>query len=237
MPEGIFTPETPETDEPEVPAEKLEELKGRGLDGLAKKAAHADQFIDFLKEQAKELKAELDRVSAEKQKAEAALVLKDARQVEPVEEDTGADTTAGLSPDAIKSLVSEEIENRTKRGVAESNQLEVDGKVKELYGDRAKEFVEGKAAELGLTMAYLAALAAKSPNAFYNLVGVNAKSAGTPAPTVGTRTAPDTSGSAAPGTKKYYDALRRQDRTKFFSPEVQSKLFKDRVRLGDAFYK
>lgn len=238
MPENVFQSETPESEEVAVPDEVVEKLKERGLDELAKGKAHADQFIEFLKEQAKELKTDHDKLLSENEKLKAEQVVKEARQAKPVVEEKVPDTSEKLSPDAIKGLVNEELQNVTKRNVADANIREVDGKIRELYKDKAVEFMKGKAEELGLTLEYLHDLAARSPNALYNILGVSAKSVGTPAPSVGTiKAAPTSSGVATPGTKKYYDGLKKANPRTFYTPEVQSKLFKDRERLGDNFYK
>lgn len=238
MPDNVFDPEPTEDNEPTVLPEKVEKLKEKGIDELAKSKAHADQFIEFLKEQAKELKADHDKLLSENEKLKAEKVVGEARQATTVVEDREVDTTTGLNPDTIKSLVKEELESRTKQGVADANLLEVDSRIKELYKDKAAEFMKGKAAELGLSLEYLGEIAVKSPAALYSLIGISGKATGTPAPSQGTvRTPPVSAGSATPGTKKYYDALKKQNPRGFFSPEVQSKLFKDRERLGEDFYK
>lgn len=238
MPDNVFeeveNKETSESTKDEsnqtVLDHKIEELKTKPVEELAKGKAHADQFIEFLKEQNAQLKEELDKaVPAEKVLEEIK-----TKQSEVSEENTNS----GLNPEDIDSLLEQKLEHREAQKSAEANILAVDAKVREVYGDKAQDFIDAKARELGFSKEDLGAMAAKSPQAFFNLVGMNAQSKGTASvveSTVNTETMSQTTG-VREGTKAWYDQIRKQDKKKFYSPEVQQKLFRDRERLGDAFY-
>jgi len=244
MPDNVFetTPNDEVVSPQAVTEEQVEELKERGIEELAKGKAHADRFIDFLEEQNKSLKDELDkRVTAEasleeikKAAAEKATV---ARETEVSEERT----SSGLKPEDIKALVVESISEDNKEKKVQSNIAEVDRRVKEVYGDKAQEFIDSKAVALGLNKNDLGQLAAMSPKAFFDMVGMSdiTSSDLMPAPTSTINPealANQSPGAAKPGTDKYYKELRKKDPKHFYTPGVQQRLFKDRERLGEKFY-
>ena len=240
--ETVFTEPTEKPSEEVTPKEATQEevdkLKERGLDDLAKGKAHADRFIDFLEEQNKSLKGELDkRLTAEATLEE---IKKKGQEKSEVSEEA---TTSGLKPEDLDSLVDKRISESRRQETVSANIKEADERIKGIYGDKAPAFIEGKCKELGLTKADLGEMAAKSPRAFFDLMGVSPKEGEkTPAPSSGTvnteALANNSSGAeATPGTNKWYRELRKKDKAKFYTPSVQQRLFKDRERLGEAFYK
>lgn len=243
MPENVFdeTPNEKPSEEPKPVAatqEEVDALKERGLDDLAKGKAHADRFIDFLEEQNKSLKTELDsRLTAEATLAE---IKKKGPEKTEVSEEV---TASGLKPEDLDSLVDKRIDESRKQETVSRNIKEADAAVKAVYGDKANSFIEGKCVELGLSKADLGEMAAKSPKAFLNLMGVSTKEVEkSPAVSGGTispeAAAIHSSGAeATPGTNKWYNEQRKKDKAKFYSPAVQRRLFKDRERLGEDFYK
>ena len=214
---------------------KIEELKGTPNDELAKSKAHADHFIEFLKEQNADLKGELDK----RLTAEATLdAIKDRQDQEPkVSEEP---TSSGLNPEDVKNLVKDTIDQTNEEAVQSKNVATVDTKLKEIYGDKAQEFVDNKAKELGLSKTELGQMAARSPSAFLNAVGVGEKNQVSDVPisksTVNPENLVNESSVAQPGTHWYYRELRQSNPGKFYSPKVQQQLFKDRERLGDDYY-
>lgn len=218
--------------------EDVDKLKERGLDDLAKGKAHADRFITFLEEQNKGLKEELDkRLTAEQTLAE--IKARGQERTEVSEENTNS----GLKPEELDSLVDKRISESKRKDYATANIKEADAKIKEIYGDTADKFIKDKCIELGLTKADLGEVAAKSPRAFFDLVGVSTKkvepSSDSSVSTVNPEAlANNSSGAeATPGTNNWYRELRKKDKVKFYTPAVQQRLFKDRERLGEDFYK
>ena len=244
MPNTTVFEETDDNNEPvvqketTVSEEEVEKLKERGLDELAKGKAHADRFIDFLEKQNAELKGELDtRLTAEATLRE----VKEKRQenIEVSEEPT----SPGLEPDDITSLVDKRISEANQNKIIQDNIKEADAKVKAVYGDKAVDFIENKCTELGLTKSDLGGVAAKSPKAFFDLLGITTSDPDTTGvvSTTGTvnleaLTNQSSDGVAKPGTDKWYKELRKKDKKNFYTPAVQQRLFKDRERLGDKFY-
>jgi len=240
--ETVFTEPTEKPSEEVKPVAatqgEVDALKERGLDDLAKGKAHADRFITFLEEQNKSLKEELD------QRLTAAATLAEIKANKGPEKTEVSEepTSSGLKPEDLDSLVDKRISESRKQEIVSRNIAEADGKVKTVYGDKADAFIEGKCRELGLSKADLGEMAAKSPKAFLDLMGVSPKQGEIePAPTSGTvnpeALANNSSGEATPGTNAWYRELRKKDKTKFYTPSVQQRLFKDRERLGEDFYK
>ena len=238
MSDTVFEGELPQENVLDV---KIEENKKKGVEELAKGKAHADQFIEHLKGELATMKKDLDEALDEANKrksAEAVLEeLKTRQSQKDVAENAEEPTGSSLNSETIKSLVKESISEEQRKVVFQANVQEVDRAIKEKYGDKGKEFIANKATELGLTVAELGGLAAKSPSGFFNLVGMAVETR-TPAPTKGTIT-PGTQLSNQPkaGTKAYYDVMRQKDKKLFYTPAVQAQLFKDRERLGLDYYK
>lgn len=216
-------------------AGKIDELKSKGVDELAKGKAHADQFIDFLKEQNGKVIEDFTKLKEENDRLKAERALQSVRQ-EPVEKEP---VTTGFDPDKVRSLAKEVMEQDSKERVLANNLNAVADEVQKKYGDKSKEWMVSKSAEVGLSLDELKALAAKSPNAFFALVGIAGHVAASPAPSQGTvRSDAIASSQPSVGTFAAYEALRKKDSATYWSPKVQQQMFKDRVRLGsENFYK
>lgn len=234
MPEGLFEEAKGNTSEADPLAQKIEELQKLPVGDLAKGKAYADQFIDFLEEQNEGLKEELSkRLNAEKLLEE----MKKSREIvaEPQKE---ADAS-GFEAEDLNALIEQKINTVNQKKVFERNVLEVDAKVKEIYGEKSKDFIAQKATELGLGLSYLGDVAARSPSAFYNLIGLDVKrtvSSGDVSKGTINSESLDKNVSLVDGTWNSYKELRKKDPARFFSTEVQRKMFADRKTKGDAFY-
>jgi hypothetical protein len=234
--ENVFnTPVEPVVEDPAL-TKQIEELKEKGVDELAKGKAHADQFIEFLKEQNAQLKAEVDaRVDAaatleefKKKQEESAI----PKQEEP--------TGSRLGEEDVKNLVEQTITQKAEQATVASNQATVDAKVKEVYGDKAAEFVAAKAVALNLSVEDLGSLAARSPAAFFSLVGMVETTPSAPVVTqqgVNTEALGNRPQANAIGTWGHYQTLRKENPKNYYSPRVQAQMFEDRKRLGEDFYK
>lgn len=242
MSQDVFNSDT-ETPVKETPKntdieQKIEELKERGLDELAKGKAHADEFIEYLKTQLAEQKQDIEELRANR-------TLEQAKELEtqkkPIEQEEP--TSPVLTPEAIKSLVNEAIVQNTTQEQAKNNIGTVDAEVKKVYGDKAAEFVEKKSVELGLSKADLRDVAAKSPAAFLNLVGLTGSQTPTgQTPTKGTVNLEGMgvqSSGPKSGTYAEFRQMRKENPTLYYSPKVQQRLFaaaKAAADRGEDFY-
>jgi hypothetical protein len=76
---------------------------------------------------------------------------------------------SGLGEEDVLRLLSQ----REEMAVAQSNAASVVAKMQEVYGEKADEVFYGKAAELGVTNDFMNSVAAKSPQAVFEMFGLN----------------------------------------------------------------
>lgn len=214
----------------------VEELIGEGkkyksLEDALKSIPHAQTHISSLEREMAELREDLaKRLSAEE-------VLKKIQERDKAPEKEN--TTPTLDTDTLKNLVKDTYKEMTAEEKARANVLKVDGKMKEVYGDKAREIIATKAEELGVTVDFLASTAATSPQGFFKLVGLEDKKA---APTnterhgsVNTETL--NTETAEQYTYKWFQKLRKENPREYYKPDVQRLLHKKAAEMGDAFYK
>jgi|TARA_R110000803_G_scaffold38016_3_gene82055 hypothetical protein len=216
------------------------ELVGEGkkfatVEDLAKGKAEADVFIEQLKKEQAELRSDLDqRLSAQdlldeiRKEREAQLHASSA----PAE----GNTTPSLGQDDIASLVNSTIEQRETQQTADQNILTVDSKMKDLYGDKAQEMMLTKAAASNISVDFLKDIAAKSPNAFFNVLGLSDQRPATPTMTQGSV---DTTGLTPKTTNgnswSDFEVMRRENPKMYWKPETQIRLLKAKQEQGESF--
>ena len=198
---------------------------------IAKGYAHAQKRIkelEALAEKAKEqdyAKTLLEQLQAKQ--AEAATPSQLEVDKEPPSSAVQNDKTS-LSPEDIERLLEEKLSTR-------SRQEKVETELRKKFGDAANRVVHDRAKELNLSIERMQELAKESPEAFLRLIG-------DPAPTE-TNSNVKSSVNTAAGfnsqhgerTHAYYSKLRRENRKLYDS--LQDQMMKDRLRLGDNFYK
>lgn len=220
--------------------------KYRSEEELAKAYANADRFIQHLTTQTDELKSELD-----KRMAVEDFIKQTTQQDTSQQKDDQVDPNPGNTPDVTatepkesKQVDESELIERIKAELRKEKESESADKnldttinhLREVYGDDSKvnEVIKTKAAELGVSVDYLQDTAAKSPSAFYRLIGVDTPktSSSSPRPALnsaGMQAAPDSS-NPQPGTKAYFDNIRKTDPSKYFSRKIQLDLYQAAAR-------
>lgn len=246
--ENTNTPIPQTNNNSEVPAtEALAILVGEGkryatVEDLAKAKLHADEFIEQLKNEGHELRQDLDQRLNAEEMLEEIKKTRDEITAKAAEAGAGA-TTPGLDKEAISALVSDSIAESDRQKVSEQNILTVDTKMKELYGDKATEVLKKKAAELNVGVDFLKGVAEKSPDAFFNTIGVSTpKGTTTPgAPTGGTNSEAlrvvNEGSQVEANTWEHFEKIRKENPRRYFSTEVQNKLFEARKNNPEGFYK
>lgn len=78
-----------------------------------------------------------------------------------------------LTPDAIEQLVQRQIVAREAETARSRNLLTVQGRLQETLGANYSELVKQRARDLGLDIQYFNDTAARSPQAFFELMGLN----------------------------------------------------------------
>lgn len=148
------------------------EQKYKTLDDALKALQHSQQHIPQLNKTLAEKEAELAQA-----KAEAARVTELEKTVQqllnpskPPEQVTPVQ--AGLTPDQIAELVNKTLTAKQVEEKASANISSVVNAAKQHFGDKADELFYGKAATLGMSKEAINSLAATSPAAVLELLGI-----------------------------------------------------------------
>lgn len=202
------------------------------VDDALNSIAPAQEHISNLEKEMGEMREELTR----RESAQEILNRIDASN-------SAKDTPiAGLDKEAVAQLVNETVSQRDAKKILDANKREVNDKLNSIYGDKSGEVVNNKAKELGVSVEYLQNTAEHSPKAFYQMVGLSDKSPSNESMNfnsdVNTQNLEkNLSGSIQHGTYKYYQALRKDNPSKYYTVEVQRDLHKHAKELGEGFYK
>jgi hypothetical protein len=105
------------------------------------------------------------------------------------------------------------------------------------FGDKAGQVLKTKSQELGMSLDRLKEIAAESPTAFFQLIGVSAQKPSMAAAPQSSVRSEGFNPNSADRDFDYYQKLRKENRSLYYSPKVQNMLIQDRQRLGDRFYK
>ena len=233
-----------ESDIPEIDQSKeyLSELVGEGkkyrdLEALAKAAVHKDAFIEQLKREQAEARAVIqERINMEQFLNE----LKAAKKpVTPPSESVTTPTERSVEASAVTpEKIEEIIAAREAKQKRLANRAKVEQSLMEAYGERWKQEVRKKAAELEVSTTYLTEIAERSPKAFFDLVPVERKAgdAFTPPPR-GSVSSPPVSSSSK--NYAYYQKMRQEKgESWYFSPQTRQEIWKELQAQGeDTFYK
>jgi hypothetical protein len=230
MTDGFITPATEPVATP-TPDQVIQE-----------RLANKDAFINQLQE---ELAGVRDALAAKDVEVEAQRLLREAREAAnpaPAREATPAsrEPAKPLNEDELVERVIKAQEQRVAAERSQANAKAVGARLVELYGspDAANKLVADRAAELGVSIAYLQETASKSPNAFYELMKLQTapKQAAAPHGNVNAAALQNHAPGAKEGTAAYYEQLRLQiGDIAYYKPKIQQQRMKDAFRLGDAF--
>ncbi len=131
---------------------------------------HSQEYIPTLKQTKDELEARLQEVSAKAARVEALeSVVQELTQKMSTSQQTPA---AGLTEEQVAELVNRTLSKTQAEAIQRSNTTSVVTALKASFGDKAEEVFYKKAQELGLSVAEFNAMAAKTPKAVLELVGV-----------------------------------------------------------------
>lgn len=220
--------------------EKLASERGdnwRDPEVIAKGKIESDTHIKELERQLEEMREDLSKQDYANQllqqlqnKAPASTA---ESVVAPTHEGgtTEANTQPEISEDVLKSLVEKTLTEREFANTKQQNIDSVTQQMQEKYGTDAQMIINRKAEELGITAQRMEELASESPSAFLTLIG----EPGVPSPNL-TRGSVNTNGLGQASTERdfsYYQKMRRENRSGYYSPKVQQQMMEDRMRLGD----
>lgn len=210
--------------------------KFRTNEDLARGKLESDRFIEQLKSEMAELKADLNtRVRLE----EVIDRLTDRNNEDPTPDALHQESGSGsgqpaITSDAIERLIETKITNRDKERTARENREAAVAELKKVFGADYSKRLEERCEALNLDKDTLNSLAARSPTAFLELV--LPKSAER-APYVPPRSSVASERPYTPpvqqGTKAWYDNLRKSDPATYWTPKVQWKMHEDATKAAN----
>ena len=201
-----------------------EKQKYKSPEELAKAYANADTFIQQLKEENARLRQENANAKTLDE------VLEQLKQPSRTE----ATTSAEISPDAIASIVKQQITSIDAEKVKQTNLLKADKALKERFGEKALE-VFNEAAKTPEQKQVLTQLAAVDPDKF---VALFTQTPGYTAVDTGTvNTAGTTSTShKKEWSKSWVSDVRQKDPNKYWSAEFQYALQNEVVKNPKLYF-
>ena len=225
---------------------KLVAVKGdnwKDPEVLAKGKLEADGYIKTLEEQLAAMREDLGKQEYSKQLLDQlqnkATAPTNVNAVVPNNKDNGSTNTDGntqpqVSEESLKSLVEQTLTKRDQDNTVKQNLAIVDGELEKSYGTEAVSVIQKKASELGMTVQRMQDIAAESPTAFFALLGEQKKSF-SPMVQGSVRTEGVNMQASTERDWNYYQNLRRENKSAYYSPKVQQQLMNDRQRLGSKF--
>ena len=247
--------QTTDTTQPEIQAtestqpqdsfvQKLVEAKGenwKNPEVLAKGKLEADGYIQELETQLNSMREDLSKQDYAKtlldQLQNKAAESTTANTVTPknnIGDTSDGNTNPNLSEEDLKSLVERTLTERDKDSVVKQNLNLVNEEMEKSYGTDASAKIHDKAKELGLTIERMQEIAAESPTAFFNLIG-ELKKDFKPMVQGSVRTEGVNMQASSERDWSYYQNLRRDNRSLYYTPKIQRQLMEDKNRLGGKF--
>ena len=215
----------------------LEQLVGdnkkfKDEEALAKSKLEADQYIDQLKSELKDLREYIDQKDNDRKQNETAEQLAALRKEisqRPDNKESKENTTPALAESDLETLIDKHITERETKRSASANVDETNSALLAYFGDQDKavQAVKDRAEVLGLSVSEIKTTAAKSPKAALHLLGIDTESRHVA--DIDKQSSVTTPEAGVNGNqrldKAYFDNLRRTDIMKYFDPKVQNKIF------------
>lgn len=222
-------------DEPLKPfLEKYKDPKG-----IAAALVEKDRFINQLKGENAELRTEVVTRGKVDEALDRLLQSKPNTPKVPdgtdrLGEGEGA-SKPSLTEDDVKRVLAQERANL----VAQNNLVRTKELLKELYGNNYTKVLTDKAKELGESKEFFEALAMKNPNAVIAMLGAPVpakKTVGASPSGLNTTDMTLRNDSGTDRSYSYYQKLKKDNPSSYWSPAVQNQMHKDAIRLGEKFY-
>lgn len=221
----------------------LQELVGEGKkystpQELAKAAVHKDQFIEQIKRENAEMREALSKRNNEEEFLSRIEKVVQPKSPEP--QDTPVrrdDVKSAITPEDVEQI----IEQREAKRKREENLTSVMSKLQEVYGDQYKSRVQSQAQQLGVGTDFLTDVAAKNPQAFYKLLGLDQQPRKDDifSPPPRTQVTTTTSSPSSQKDYQYFQNLRREKGDSwYFSQRTQQEIWraaKEAERQGKQF--
>lgn len=204
---------------------------------IAKGKVEADNFIRELQTQIEEMRKDL----GQQDYAKTLLTkLQEGKPQPPASgnpDDTGGSKSGDTKLDAseLEAFIEQALTKREKQMTSTQRLSETEAKLEEMFGTEAAKVVQSKAQELGMSVARLQEIASESPTAFFTLIGQEQKQQSNTLPK-GTLNTSAAFTASSTRNNEFYQKMRREKPSEFWSVKVQRQMLEDRKGLGDKFY-
>jgi hypothetical protein len=214
--------------------------KFKDIESLAKGKLEADRHIGEITKTLDELRAELAKQDYAKSLLEQMNKASETTAEQPsssTPSPSNTENTTQRASDDIEALVEKVITEKERSRTVTQNLSVVNEEMEKQYGDKAGQILKAKSAELNMSLERLKEIAAESPTAFFQLVGVNNNKKVTSMTTQSSVRSENFNSNSQERDFDYYQKLRKENRSLYYSPKIQNMMLQDRTRLGDKFYK
>lgn len=143
-------------------------------------------------------------------------------------------SASALTPDDLERRIQQQIVQREADVARSRNLLTVQGRLQETLGQNYSEHVKRRATDLGLDIQYFNDTAARSPQAFFELMGLNQPREQLTSLPRSTSNPPV----SVSGGKKFADfnRMRKENPVQYHSQAVQKEMWELARQLGPDFY-
>lgn len=215
--------------------------KFRDIEALAKGKLEADKHISEITKTLDELRAELAKQDYAKSLLEQMSKGSETGAEQPTPVTTSSSNTENTTQSAsdFEALVEKVITAKEKSKTASQNISVVGEEMQKQFGDKTADYLKAKSLELNMSLDRLKEIAAESPTAFFQLIGVkkmNEKVTSGTMTTQSTIRSENFNSISQDRDFNFYQKLRKENRSLYYSPKIQNTMIQDRERLGDRFY-
>jgi len=216
--------------------------KFKDIEALAKGKLEADRHIGEITKTLDELRAELAKQDYAKNLLEQMSKGSETGAEQPPPVTTSSSNTENTTQSAsdFEALVEKVITAKEKSKTASQNISVVGEEMQKQYGDKTADVLKAKSLELNMSLDRLKEIAAESPTAFFQLIGVKKMgektSTSTGVTTQSTIRSENFNSYSQDRNFEYYQKMRKENRSLYYSPKIQNTMLQDRERLGDRFY-
>lgn len=203
---------------------------------LARSRVEADAYIARLEQETSGLREELStRLKYEDFLDKLKSAPLGSNQQPQIDDDPDTGKTA-ITEQELDAIVSNKLKQLKNEETANSNLNLVQQKLQEVYGPNYAQHLKRKTQELDMSESFVQGLAASNPKALFRLLEVDQETKpnlfSAPPKSHVTSTLPkgNTKGDS------YYEKLRKEKPSEYWSPKVQNEIFEQIKLLGEAYY-
>jgi hypothetical protein len=208
-----------------------DDKKFKDVQSLARGKLESDNYIKELTSRLDDLRKELDSRTSLDAFLQEMKGLKTPPQNGQVQKDDTPVTPQAVPLDdsTLEQRLDELLERRVRQQKSESNLDQVQRVLKDQLGDQAKNVINNKAKELGMSVKDLEGLATQSPSAFFTLVGISAeRQQVTNVPPARSSVNPGPQSPMGVKNKAYFDNLKKTNPSAYWSPQTTVEMIKAR---------